>query len=108
MTASRRIFLRNSAFAMVGIGAVPLWLSRAVYAQDASGARRKKVLVAIFQRGAADGLNIVVPHGEPGYYSMRPTIAIPRPAAGVPQEDAVVDLDGHFGLHPMLAPLQTL
>ena len=60
--SDRRVFLRDSALAMVGIGAAPLWLTRALYAADAPSPR-KKILVAIFQRGAADGLNIVVPHG---------------------------------------------
>ena len=59
-----------------------------------------KRLVVIFQRGAADGLNIVVPHGEPAYYAMRPSINIPR--------SAVIDLDGFFGLHPAMSALQPL
>lgn len=107
MPVSRRVFLRDSAIAMVGVGASPLWLERAVYAQSA-GARRRKILVAIFQRGAADGLNIVVPHGERSYYNLRPTIAVPRPSANIAQEDSVIDLDGTFGLHPSLAPLKPL
>jgi len=102
---SRRIFLRNSALAMVGVGAAPLWLERALYAKDAPEPR-KKILVAIFQRGAADGLNVVVPHGEKAYYRLRPTIAVPRPATG--NADAAIDLDGFFGLHPSLAPLKPL
>ncbi|MEP6715042.1 MAG: DUF1501 domain-containing protein [Terriglobia bacterium] len=106
MALSRRIFLRNSAFAMVGVGSAPLWLQKAALADDAPG-RRKKVLVTIFQRGAADGLNIVVPHGEQQYYDLRPTIAIPRPAGSVAGE-SVIDLDGFFGLHPSLAPLKPL
>ena len=79
---TRRFFLRNSALAMVGAGAAPLWLERALYAADAPSPR-KKILVAIFQRGAADGLNIVVPHGEKRYYELRPTIAVPRPSRGI-------------------------
>jgi uncharacterized protein (DUF1501 family) len=102
---TRRFFLRNSALAMVGVGAAPLWLERALYAGDAPGAR-KKILVAIFQRGAADGLNVVVPHGEQAYYDLRPTIAIPRPSSN--KEGAAIDLDGFFGLHPSLAPLKPL
>jgi uncharacterized protein (DUF1501 family) len=90
---------------MVGVGTAPLWLKRALYAADAPGPR-KKILVAIFQRGAADGLNVIVPHGEKAYYSLRPTIAIPRPAAG--NAEAAIDLDGFFGLHPSLAPLKPL
>jgi uncharacterized protein (DUF1501 family) len=99
MSLSRRIFLRNSALAMVGVGSAPLWLQRAALADDAPG-RRKKVLVAIFQRGAADGLNIVVPHAEKRYYNLRPTISVPQ--------SSVIDLDGFFGLHPSLAPLKPL
>ena len=99
---NRRIFLKSSAMAMFGVGSTPVWLSRALYAQDAPSPR-KKVLVAIFQRGAVDGLNVVVPHGEPRYYDLRPTIAVPRPD-GTP--DAAIDLDGFFGLHPSLKSLK--
>ena len=106
MSLSRRIFLRNSALAMVGVGAAPLWLQRAALAKDAPG-RRNKVLVAIFQRGAADGINIVIPHGEQRYYDLRPTISVPRPNAAVPA-DSAIDLDGFFGLHPSLASLKPL
>jgi len=104
--STRRIFLRDAGFAMVGMGAAPVWLQRAAYAADASSAR-KKILVAIFQRGAADGLNIVIPHGEPRYYALRPSIAIPRPSRGSP-ENSALDLDGFFGLHPALAPLKPI
>jgi uncharacterized protein (DUF1501 family) len=105
---NRRIFLRNSALAMVGAGAAPRWLERALYAAGAPSPR-KKILVAIFQRGAADGLNIVVPHGETAYYNLRPTIAVPRPAvSGDQRQDAALDLDGFFGLHPSLAPLKPI
>jgi uncharacterized protein (DUF1501 family) len=98
--------------AMVGVGSAPLWLQRAALAADSqlgnSGpGKRKKVLVAIFQRGAADGLNIVVPHGEQRYYDLRPSIFVPRPTvAGA--GDCAIDLDGFFGLHPSLAPLKPL
>jgi uncharacterized protein (DUF1501 family) len=101
---SRRIFLRNSGLAMIGVGTAPAWLQRALYAKE--GPSRKKILVAIFQRGAADGLNVVVPHGDKAYYNLRPTIAVPRPAVG--RADAALDLDGFFGLHPSLAPLKPL
>jgi uncharacterized protein (DUF1501 family) len=91
---------------MVGIGAAPLWLQRTMYATESG--QRKKILVAIFQRGAADGLNIVVPHGEKRYYELRPTLSIPQPSASVPKEQAVIDLDGTFGFHPALAPLKPI
>lgn len=107
MHFSRRFFLRNSAIAMAGVGAAPLWLERAAFAGEQQGAR-KKVLVAIFQRGAADGLNIVVPHGEQRYYDLRPTISVPRPSSNIAVEDAAIDLDGFFGLHPSLAALKPL
>jgi len=106
--STRRIFLRNSALAMVGAGSAPLWLQRALYATGAPSAR-KKILVAVFQRGAADGLNVVVPHSERAYYVLRPTIAVPRPTAdSAKSQDAAIDLDGFFGLHPSLAPLKAL
>lgn len=99
MSITRRVFIRSSALAVVGTAAVPSFLARAAYGAVESGARTKR-LVVIFQRGAADGLNIVVPHGENAYYSMRPTINIPR--------NQVVDLDGFFGLHPSMSALQPL
>lgn len=98
---TRRLFLKSSGLAMFGIGAAPMWLARA-----ADGSRpRKKVLVAVFQRGAVDGLNVVVPFGEKNYYGLRPTIAIPAPKAGA---ESAIDLDGFFGLHPALAPLKPI
>jgi uncharacterized protein (DUF1501 family) len=87
---------------MFGVGLAPAWLSRAAYAAEVPARGRKKILVAVFQRGAADGLNVVVPFGDPNYHALRPTISIPKPD-GTP--DAALDLDGFFGLHPALAPL---
>src|SRR6202790_4576576 len=99
MSITRRVFLRNSALAVVGTAAVPSFLTRAAFGAVDAGTTNKR-LVVIFQRGAADGLNIVVPHAEPQYYAMRPSINIPR--------KAVLDLDGFFGLHPSLASFQPL
>ncbi|MBV8843302.1 MAG: DUF1501 domain-containing protein [Bryobacterales bacterium] len=104
METNRRIFLKSSALAMVGIGSSPSWLSRTLYANDARSPR-KKILVAIFQRGAMDGLNVVIPHGEAAYYDLRPNLAIPRPD-GTP--DSAIDLDGFFGLHPSLQALKPI
>ncbi len=101
---SRRLFLKSSAIAMVGAGTAPAWLSRALYAAGAPSPR-KKILVAIFQRGAMDGLNVVVPHGEKAYYDLRPNLAIPRPDGTL---DSAIDLDGFFGLHPSLRPLKPI
>jgi uncharacterized protein (DUF1501 family) len=101
---TRRIFLKASGLAMFGIGSAPAWLGRALYAKE-TRARRNKVLVAVFQRGAVDGLNVVVPHGEAAYYTLRPSLAIPRPDGTA---DAAIDLDGFFGLHPSLRPLKPI
>jgi len=68
---------------------------------NAATTKGNKTLVAIFQRGAVDGLNMIVPYGEQAYYAARPTIAVPRPGA----EGGAIDLDGFFGLHPSLASL---
>ena len=103
MKFSRRYFLKHGGVAMVGLSAMPAFLQRAVAATPIPN---RKQLVVLFQRGAADGLNIVVPFGESNYYRMRPTIAIPPPKRG--GNDAAIDLNGFFGLHPSLAPLEPL
>jgi len=99
MAITRRIFMRNGALAVIGTAAVPSFLQRAAFAAE-SATSGKKRMVVVFQRGAADGLNIVVPHAESAYYSMRPTINIPR--------QNVIDLDGFFGLHPSMSSFQQL
>ena len=99
---SRRIFLKSGAMAMLSLGFAPSFLGRAAAAVSA----RRKLLIAIFQRGAVDGLNMIVPHGEADYYRLRPTIAIPQPGRGV--MGSAIDLDGFFGLHPSMAPLKPL
>ncbi len=98
MQMNRRFFLRNGALAVAGTTAIPGFLVRSVLAQTATAPNRR--LVVIFQRGAADGLNIVVPYREKNYYSMRPSIGIPQ--------NQVLDLDGFFGLHPSLASFKPL
>jgi len=101
MTISRRVFVKAGGLALVSLGMDPLFLARAAFA-----ARRPirpsahPILVCLFQRGAVDGLNMIVPHGEAAYYAERPRIAVPA--------DQVIDLGGHFGLRPGLAPLKEL
>ena len=105
---TRRLLLRGSAVVMAGAGAMPGWLARAAESTDSPGTR-KKVLIVIFQRGAADGLNIVVPFAEKRYYEMRPSIAIPAPGStqnGGPFSGPAIDLDGRFGLNPALESLK--
>lgn len=99
---SRRYFLRSSALAIAGLStlSLPSFLKRAA----ASSTDSRKVLVVIFQRGAADGLNIVVPYGDSHYYKARPTLAIPAPSSSKPE--SAIDLDGFFGLHPQMKPLK--
>jgi uncharacterized protein (DUF1501 family) len=125
---TRRVFLRGSAIAAAGVGSAPRWLARAA----STGEGKRKILVAIFQRGACDGLNVVVPFAEKRYYELRPTIGIPAPAAGSvsvgspaagrsgavvatapgiilgPNGQSALDLDGRFGLNPALQPLKSL
>jgi uncharacterized protein (DUF1501 family) len=103
MTISRRYFLKNGGIAMLGMASLPSFLQRAV---AATAGESKKNMVVLFQRGAMDGLNVVVPFGEPNYYRLRPTIAIPAPSRT--GTDTALDLDGFFGLHPSLQPLQSL
>jgi uncharacterized protein (DUF1501 family) len=98
---SRRFFMKNGAFALVSLGFAPSFLARTALA--AGPAARAKRLIAIFQRGAVDGLNVVVPFGEPDYYRARPSIAIARPGSG---DGAALDLDGFFALNPRLGALK--
>jgi uncharacterized protein (DUF1501 family) len=103
MNVTRRIFLKSGGVAMLGMSTLPAFLQRAV---AATAMPNRKKLIVLFQRGAADGLNIVVPFAERNYYSLRPSISIPEPRRG--GDAAAIDLDGFFGLHPSLAPLEPL
>jgi uncharacterized protein (DUF1501 family) len=94
---TRRIFLKNGSLALVSLGFAPQFFERAVLAAQT----KRKVLVTIFQRGAVDGLNMIVPFGEKAYYQARPSIAIAQPG----KPDGALDLDGFFGLHPRMASL---
>jgi uncharacterized protein (DUF1501 family) len=94
--------MKGGALALLGMGSVPRFLVRTAYAQGTVA--RPKILIAVFQRGAVDGLSMVVPHGDPSYYTSRGSIAVAKPAAG--SAEATVDLDGFFGLHPAMAPLK--
>ena len=102
MTISRRVFVKSGGLALVSFGLDPLFLARAAFASSRLPALppSRPVLVCLFQRGAVDGLNMIVPHGDRLYYEARPRIAIPG--------RDVVNLDGYFGLHPRLAALKAL
>lgn len=106
---NRRYFIKSGSIALASFGVVtsaPSFLQRALATRiDKVAGGRRKTLIAIFQRGAVDGLNVVVPYKEPAYYDLRPNIAIPKPNGG---KDAAIDLDGFFGLHPSLAPFKPL
>src|SRR5262245_33325578 len=105
---NRRYFLRSGGIALASFGTVavaPSFLKRALADTITGTTARRKTLIAIFQRGAVDGLNVVVPHGEPAYYNLRPSIAVAKPNGGA---EAAIDLDGFFGLHPALASFKPL
>ncbi len=97
---SRRVFLKSGAMAIVTMGFAPSFLARTA---SATGAR-KKLLITVFQRGAVDGLNMIVPYGEDDYYRARPSIAIARPGTA----EGAIDLNGFFGLHPRMSAFKPL
>ncbi|MDX6530164.1 MAG: hypothetical protein QOH41_2454 [Blastocatellia bacterium] len=106
---NRRYFIKSGGVALASFGlmtSTPTFLRRALAEtiEQVTGGRRK-TLIAIFQRGAVDGLNVVVPHGEHSYYDLRPNIAIPKPDGGA---EAAINLDGYFGLHPSLQSFKPL
>lgn len=101
----RRLFLKNAGIGLASFGfmaAAPEFLHQFAAAQTKGGYGRKKVLVTIFQRGAVDGLNMIVPYGEPEYYNLRRTLAIRRPN----ETEGAIDLDGFFGMHPAMKSLE--
>src|SRR5689334_6703364 len=104
---NRRFFLKSGSIALASVGmslSAPSFLERIVLGNTLSN--KRKTLIAIFQRGAVDGLNVVVPFGESNYYSSRPSIAIPKPESG--NADAAISLDGFFGLHPSMSAFKPL
>lgn len=112
MTVTRRFFLKSGGLAVASLSTLttlPRFLLRASTlngSMEAHTVPHRKILIAIFQRGAADGLNIVIPFAERNYYELRPTIAIPAPRNG--DSTTAIDLDGFFGVHPSLAPFKPL
>src|ERR1043166_5393937 len=104
---NRRYFIKSGGIALASFGVMasaPSFLKRTL-AESLNTTARRKTLIALFQRGAVDGLNVVGPHGEHSYYDLRPNIAIPKPDGGA---EAALNLDGFFGLHPALAPFKPL
>lgn len=97
---TRRGFMKNGALALVGTSAIPPFLTRSVLAEATTAAANNKKLVVVFQRGAVDGLNVVVPYREKNYYASRPSIAV--------QPGEAIDLDGFFALHPQMAAFKPL
>jgi uncharacterized protein (DUF1501 family) len=107
MAVNRRFFLKSSGIALAGLAAPPSFLKRAALAQNyAAAGKDRPILIAIFQRGAMDGVSAVVPFGDPSYASARPQIAIPAPKTG--NADAALDLDGFFALHPGLGSFKPI
>lgn len=106
MKISRRLFIKDGGIALASVGLAPvfgpMFLRQAAFGADTTARKKGKILICIFQRGAADGLNIVAPHGDRDLYRLRPTLALQRPGAG--GNNALLDLDGFYGLHPGLAP----
>jgi uncharacterized protein (DUF1501 family) len=106
MAINRRVFLKSGAMALLAMGLPPEFVTRSLLAET-RGAARKKTLVCIFQRGAVDGLSMVIPYGETAYYRARRSIAI-ADASRASGGAGALDLDGFFGMHPALKPLHEL
>lgn len=97
---ARRDFLMTGAG--FGIAAMmPTWLPNVVLAQSSSS---RDIIISVFLSGGCDGMSLVVPFGDPDYYTGRPNIAIARPDAAGTGPKAVA-LDNFFGFSPGMAPL---
>lgn len=103
----RRVFLKSGALSLLTLGLTPSFLRRTALAMDLPRAARGKTLIVLFQRGAADALNVVVPFGDKHYYAARPQLSIATPT-NANSSNGAIDLDGYFGLHPALSPFKTL
>jgi len=104
---NRRVFLKSGALSLVTLGLTPSFLRRTALAMDLPRTARGKTLIVLFQRGAADALNVLVPFGDRSYYTSRPQLAIGSPAR--PNGTAgAIDLDGYFGLHPSMSSFKPL
>jgi len=107
MATTRRYFLKSSGIALASLAAAPSFLVRTALAQTGpGGGNDHPIIIAVFQRGAADGMSVVAPFGDEHYYSARPQIAIPEPKSGAAER--AIDLDGFFGLHPALDSLKPI
>src|SRR5438067_3247633 len=107
MAISRRYFLKAGGVALASFAATPSFLVRTSLAQTNAGrGTDRPILIAIFQRGAADGISMVVPFGDKNYAGLRPQISIPEPSRG--NDERAIDLDGFFGLHPSLDTLKPI
>jgi uncharacterized protein (DUF1501 family) len=107
MPITRRYFLKSGGVALASLAAAPPFLVRTALAQtNTKGGSDRPIIIAIFQRGAADGISMVVPFGDKHYAAVRPQIAIPEPSRG--EDGRAIDLDGFFGLHPSLDALKPL
>ena len=106
---NRRVFVKSGALALVTMGLSPSFLRRTAFGMELPRAARGKTLICLFQRGAADSLNVVVPFGDKNYYAARPQIAIAAPSSAPSAAGATaIDLDGYFGLHPAMASFKPL
>lgn len=100
MSISRRAFMRAGTLGLLSLGADPLFLGRTALAARREGGGSGRTLVLLFQRGAVDGLSMVVPAGDAWYWRERERIALPR--------GDLLTLDDQFALHPRLGALKTL
>ena len=107
MTPTRRQFIRETGSTLIGATALGGIGPQLLFGSTSdSVGRRRPTLLTIYLRGGADPLNTIVPFGDPTYYKVRPTIAIPRP--GKEGRRCALPLNDMFGLHPSMAPLVPL
>lgn len=109
MHLTRRYFLQSTGAALTYLGVAPAIGSAGLLGIRPRAVHAGRTLVCIFLRGGADGLNLVVPHAEDHYYSLRRSLAVPRPGTAAGEAGAgAIDLDGRFGLNPRLSALKPL
>jgi uncharacterized protein (DUF1501 family) len=107
---TRRGFLKGGGLALLGVGlmgGIPAFMAEAAASDKVFRPyKRKRVLVCIFQRGAMDGLMAVTPFSDTYLQTARPGLSLSAAKGG--QGNALIDLDGRWGLHPGMKAFEPL
>ena len=115
---SRRIFIRQGVMLASFAATLPHFIQQSalgMLAPEGSGTSSRpgvpeeRILVVVQLSGGNDGLNAVIPYGDPEYHNARPGIGLGEPGKAKNGGAALqLDQDRGIGLHPNLTGLKEL